>query len=296
MTTDAHAMELTIISGRSGSGKSAVLHVLEDAGYYAVDNLPGNLLPSLIEEMQQNNDAQTYKKVVVSFDARNTTINFQNLVDQLKQLPDSIKYSIIYLDADSKTLMKRFSETRRKHPLSDGKTTLKEAIEIETHILEPLSAAADLYINTSRMSVVELRKKIRQQICAEENAKMMSVTFMSFGFKRGVPIDADFVFDVRCLPNPYWQPELRELTGQHPDIVDFLGSQREVNDMFHDISTFVDRWLPHFADNQRSYVTVAIGCTGGMHRSVYLSERLKAWYSVKHNNVKINHRELKKLQ
>ena len=288
-TTDRS--QLIIISGRSGSGKSTALNVLEDAGFYAIDNLPENLFDSLVQEIQ-NTDYAAYKKVVISFDARNSTVDFNALIEKIKSLPKSIKCNIVFIDSRTSTLMQRYSETRRKHPLSKIDISLKQAIEIEKTRLQPLQDASHLYIDTTKMSVIELRQIIKKRLCETDESNSISIMFKSFGFKRGVPIDADFVFDVRCLPNPYWDPELRPFTGLDQPIQDFLSSQRDANDMFHDISTYINRWIPKFSSDQRSYITIAIGCTGGIHRSVYISERLKAWYSINHKNIQIHHREL----
>jgi RNase adapter protein RapZ len=218
------------------------------------------------------------------------------LTDQIKSLPSNIKHTILFLNSDSKTLVIRFSETRRKHPLSNNTRTLKEAIELESHILEPLATAADLRINTNKMTIVELRKKIKASVSDQTNQSSTLITFMSFGFKNGTPIDADFIFDVRCLPNPYWDKELRQFSGQHERIINFLDNEPEVLDMFEDISSFVDRWIPKFIANERSYVTIAIGCTGGFHRSVYLSEKLTQWFLTKHTNTQLQHRELRYIE
>jgi UPF0042 nucleotide-binding protein len=284
-------MKLVIISGRSGSGKSTALNILEDVGYYCIDNLPAGLLAHLVQQTRDNNSDE-YRYIAVSIDARNSTTNFGTIPDLIKKLPTDVHTDIIYLDANSATLIKRFSETRRKHPLSNEKIALKQAIEAERKLLEPIAHAADLNINTSQMSVHELRDIIKKRVFRESTAPGMAILFMSFGYKRGIPIDADFVYDVRCLPNPYWIPTLRSLSGRDQGVIDFLSEQQDVNDMFNDICHYLDRWLPSFESNNRSYMTIAIGCTGGMHRSVYLSERLKRHYSSKCGNVQVHHREL----
>ncbi len=284
-------MKLVIISGRSGSGKSTALNVLEDVGYYCIDNLPAGLLPELIEQTR-NNDSEEYKNIAVSIDARNSTSDFSLVPKLLRKLPSDVLSEIIYLDANSPTLIKRFSETRRKHPLSNKQRALKEAIDAEHTLLDPIAHSAALSIDTSELSVHELRDIVKKRVFRDSNAPGMAVMFLSFGYKRGIPIDADIVYDVRCLPNPYWLPHLRCLTGQEQDVIDFLGEQTEVNAMFEDICSYLDKWLPSFENNNRSYMTIAIGCTGGMHRSVYLSERLCNWYAKRLEHVQVHHREL----
>ena len=284
-------MKLVIISGRSGSGKSTALNVLEDVGYYCIDNLPAGLLPALIEQTR-NNNSEEYKNIAVSIDARNSTSDFSSIPKLLRSLPSDVSWDIIYLDANSPTLIKRFSETRRKHPLSNKKLALKEAINAENTLLEPIAHSADLTINTSEMSVHALRDIVKKRVFRTSQAPGMALMFLSFGYKRGIPIDADIVYDVRCLPNPYWLPELRNQTGREQGVIDFLGKQTEVNAMFEDICSYLDNWLPSFEDNNRSYMTIAIGCTGGMHRSVYLSERLCSCYAKRLDHVQVHHREL----
>jgi UPF0042 nucleotide-binding protein len=285
-------MHLVIISGRSGSGKSTVLNVLEDVGYYCIDNLPLALLPELIRQTRES-ASDEHKLVAVCIDARNATTDFSHFATLVAELPADVQTDVIYLDASTPTLFKRFSETRRKHPLSNVQTALREAIVKERALLQPIANAADLVINTSQMSVHELRAIIKKRVLSESAASnSMAILFMSFGFKRGIPIDADMVYDVRCLPNPYWVPDLRSKTGLDSAVKEFLDDQPEVIEMFEDIRHYLDRWLPRFAANNRSYMTIAIGCTGGMHRSVYLSERLRNWYASHFGNVQVHHREL----
>lgn len=285
-------MKLVIISGRSGSGKSTVLHMLEDVGFYCIDNLPAGLLPALVKEAQDNPDSVEYNAIAVSIDARNSTSDFSRIPDLLDSLPETVHTEIIYLDANSETLIKRFSETRRKHPLSSTAVALQEAVIAEQKLLEPIADIADLKIDTSQLSVHELRHIIRKRLEKHSSSSSMAILFTSFGYKKGIPIDVDIVYDVRCLPNPYWVQQLRSLTGRDQPVIDFLDSQAEVENMFQDITNFLDKWLPEFDNNNRSYMTIAIGCTGGMHRSVYLSERLRSWYADHYENVQVRHREL----
>ena len=286
-------MKLIIISGRSGSGKSTALNVLEDVGYYCIDNLPAGLLPELIQQIREKKQTFADETVAVSIDARNATTDFSTIPQLIRhQLPSDVQSDVIYLDANSPTLIKRFSETRRKHPLSNEEVALKEAIDAEKELLEPISNIADLTMNTSHMSVHELRDVIKKRVSVDSNDSKMAILFMSFGYKRGIPIDADIVYDVRCLPNPYWLRHLRSQTGQDQDVKDYLNQQQEVNVMFDDIKQYLDKWLPQFENNNRRYMTIAIGCTGGMHRSVYLSERLQNCYADNYSNVQVRHRDI----
>lgn len=282
-------MKLVIISGRSGSGKSTALNVLEDAGFYAIDNLPVALLPQLVEQVSQKK--QGNELLAVCIDARNHTDDIQNFLPIIESLPRSIEKQIIYLDALSPVLIRRFSETRRKHPLSNSSTSLKQAIQKEKALLDPIAAIADLHIDTSQMNVHTLRSTVKKRIALTVDSGM-SVLFTSFGFKNGIPVDADFVYDVRCLPNPYWEPSLRHLTGRDSAIQEYFSKQEDVIKMLGDIQHFLDDWLPKFSENNRSYVTISIGCTGGMHRSVFIAEQLKAHFSQAYANVLIHHRDL----
>lgn len=283
-------MKLLIISGRSGSGKSTVLHILEDRGFYCIDNLPASLLPSLLERVTA--DQAVVSQIAVSIDARNIHADLQQFPTFVGQLrAKGLSPQIIFLDANSQTLLRRFSESRRKHPLSNNKVGLREAIDREAALLEPIAMLATLNIDTSAMALHELRDTIKNQLI-EESATGMVLQFQSFGFKNGVPVDADIVYDVRCLPNPYWDVALRSLTGLDRKVCDYLDSQQEVQQMFDDIRTFLEKWLPRFEDNNRSYITVALGCTGGQHRSVYLCEKLGGFFGETGRNVQVRHREL----
>ncbi|TQV80171.1 RNase adapter RapZ [Exilibacterium tricleocarpae] len=284
-------MRLVVISGRSGSGKSTALHVLEDVGFNCVDNLPASLLPALIEEVNQRERAEDLR-FAVSIDARNTWSDLQKfpqLIADTRQ--PGLTVEVLFLDARSPTLIQRFSETRRKHPLSDESTDLREAIATERRLLEPIVDVADLVIDTSNLTLHQLRDLVKTRIVGTD-PNGMAVLFESFGFKRGVPVDADLVFDVRCLPNPYWKPQLRSLTGCDSEVIAFLEEHPLVADMQADISAYLNRWLPHFEANNRSYITIAIGCTGGQHRSVYLVEQLGKLFSEQQGNVLVRHREL----
>jgi len=283
-------MRLVIISGRSGSGKSTALHVMEDAGFYCIDNLPAALLPPLVERMTQS--AERPEGIAVSIDARNMIedlFRFPDILSEVKAF--HIHCDIVFLDAREATLVTRFSETRRKHPLSNTETDLREAIDREKVLLEPIREMADIRIDTTDLNLYELRERVQEQV-ARDAVPGLAIVFQSFGFKNGVPVDADFVFDVRCLPNPHWHKELRDFTGQETPVRDFLDQEASVQNMFADIAAFMDHWLPDFATGNRTYLTVAIGCTGGKHRSVYLCEKLQKHFAEKFSNVQIRHREL----
>ena len=283
-------MKLLIISGRSGSGKSTVLHILEDRGYYCIDNLPASLLPSLVDRVTADNTAVPL--VAVSIDARNIHADLQRFPDFVRQLESAgLHAEIIFLDANGQTLLRRFSESRRKHPLTTSKIGLREAIDREAELLEPISVLASLTVDTSNMSLHELRDIIKSRVI-ENSATGMTLQFQSFGYKNGVPAEADIVYDVRCLPNPYWETSLRSLTGLDDKVSTYLDNETEVQEMFADIRDFLQTWLPRFEDNNRSYMTVALGCTGGQHRSVYLCERLSQHFSTLGKNVQVRHREL----
>jgi RNase adapter protein RapZ len=283
-------MQLLIISGRSGSGKSTALNQLEDEGYYCIDNLPVSLLPALVREASAEQFAH-FQGTAVCIDARNAWKDLANFSDTMAALPDTVNTSILYLDADDTVLIKRFSETRRRHPLSTDKMPLKEAIDLERGLLEPISSAASLVLDTSQMTIYELRDAVKQRLVGD-HAGVMSILFQSFGFKRGVPVDTDLVFDVRMLPNPHWVRELRLKTGLDDEVRQFLEEQPLTGELYGDLRRFLDSWLPRYGDNNRSYMTIALGCTGGQHRSVYLANRLFQHYRTTYPQVHIRHREL----
>ncbi|MBL1266801.1 MAG: RNase adapter RapZ [Halomonas sp.] len=283
-------MQLVIISGRSGSGKSIALQALEDLGYYAIDNLPAMLLGSLVDELRDQGD-RTH--LAVSIDARNLPGALERLPSLLEELRQrKIDFQVIYLTTDARILLERYSATRRRHPLTrDSEMTLEEAINKEEETLEDIRDLADLLIDTSRLSVHDLRRRITDQVAHQRRDKL-TLTLESFGYKRGVPLDADLVFDVRCLPNPYWDPTLRQFTGRDAEIVAFLSSYPIVDAMSDDILAWLERWLPAYQNSQRSYMTIAIGCTGGQHRSVYMVEKLAEKLAPSMGEVQLRHREL----
>lgn len=278
-------MQLILISGRSGSGKTVALRVIEDLGYYVVDNIPVNLLPSLIRSVSDN-----YDKVAVSVDARNMTKKPEEIDEILDYLPGFASKTFFYLDCDDSTLIKRYSETRRLHPLSQNNASLDEAIKAERTLLDPIASKADLFIDTTDLSVHQLADNIREKVLGKKSNQLI-ITFESFGFKYGIPKQADYVFDARFLPNPHWEPALKSLTGLDQPVIDFLTSQPVVHKFAWQIKTFIDTWLPHLERNNRSYLTVAIGCTGGQHRSVYLAQFLADSFAKYHPNVTSHHRE-----
>ncbi len=275
-------MQLIIVTGLSGSGKSVVLKALEDAGYYCIDNLPATLLPQIYENL---NNSQS--RVAISTDTRSGAL--EALPENIEKLKaQGINVQVLFLESTKQALVKRFSETRRRHPLSNEDITLGESLELERKLLAPLSELGH-HIDTSDLSANTLRGWVKDFVAQE--SKNITLLFTSFGFKHGIPLDADFVFDVRCLPNPHYDSKLRPMTGRDLPVQAFLEQQPMVNDMSQDIQNFVTRWLPSFIQENRSYLTIAIGCTGGQHRSVYIVEELGKHFS-QQQQVLIRHREL----
>lgn len=283
-------MNFFLVSGLSGSGKSIALQALEDLGYYCIDNLPANLLSRFAEEVMKQGEEGT-TDCAVSIDSRNREF-LRSLPENLEALKYlGLNYKILFLEADEETLVRRFSETRRKHPLTDQRTALTEGIRREKELVEPLATAAARRINTSNVTPQELRGLVRD-FAGREIGESLTLLFESFGYKHSVPRDADFVFDARCLPNPYWEEELKPLTGLDDEVRKFLEKSQRVEEMIRQISDFIDYWLPAFQEEYRSYITVAIGCTGGQHRSVYLVERLARHFRERFGEVSVRHREL----
>jgi RNase adapter protein RapZ len=281
-------MRLVIVSGLSGSGKSVALHMLEDLDYYCVDNIPAGLLPMFISHTVRSHES-TYSSTAVGVDARNRPAEISSvptLVDELKR--SGLSCEVIFLRADDETLLKRYSETRRRHPLSRDGLGLAEAIRQERGLLEPIADAADLIVDTTRTTVHELRELIRQRVGGRTDGRM-SILFESFAYRHGVPGDADFVFDVRSLPNPYWEPGLARFTGRDPAVIEYLERYPIVAKMYADLVGFLEHWIPELVRTNRSYLTIAIGCTGGQHRSVYLVERLAQHFSARYAQVHARH-------
>jgi len=284
-------VRLVIISGRSGSGKSTALNVLEDAGFNCIDNFPVGLLPALVHTALRD-PRQRGQRMAVSIDARNSATELKRFPEILLSLDRmDLDCEVIYLDALGPTLVKRFSETRRRHPLTNEATDLKQAIEAEHELLGGIADLADLVIDTTQLSTATLADLINVRI-AETSVRGLSLLFRSFGFKYGIPVDGDLVFDIRCLPNPHYVPELRRLTGRDAAVVAYLEADVDVLAMYSDIRRYLETWLPKFEQNNRIYMTVAIGCTGGQHRSVYMAEKLGSHFKKTIPNVLVRHREL----
>jgi UPF0042 nucleotide-binding protein len=285
-------LRLVIISGVSGSGKSVALHVLEDLGFYCIDNIPVPLLKPFVDEIVWRKDP-AFENVGIGLDARSRPSDLAQVPTLVQKLREGgLAVEIIFLQTDNKVLLSRFSETRRKHPLSDANTSLEEAIAKERELLSPIINSAELVIDTTRMSVYALREQIRERV-APRSPGALSIMIESFGYKNGLPANADFVFDVRCLPNPYWEPQLRPLSGKDAPVRAFLDSAPMVQRMVDDIVAFLEEWIPRYQDFQRSYLTVAIGCTGGMHRSVYVAEAVAKRLSAKHKSIRTHHSEVR---
>ncbi|HYW93696.1 MAG TPA: RNase adapter RapZ [Gammaproteobacteria bacterium] len=283
-------MKLVIVSGLSGSGKSVALNMLEDLDYYCIDNMPLAVLESFVLDTAATGDP-AYELMAVGVDARARSRDIAGFADCVERLRRAgVQSETIFLRADNDIILKRYSETRRKHPLTSGRVPLAEAIRAESELLAPIAEQADLVIDTSSTTMHQLRDMIRERV--HGHANVISLLLESFGYKHGVPGDADFVFDSRCLPNPHWEPGLRALTGQDQAVIGYLESQPLVQQMCEDITGFLDRWIPCFEADNRSYVTIAVGCTGGQHRSVYLVERLAAYLRGRDLKVLVRHREL----
>jgi UPF0042 nucleotide-binding protein len=286
-------MLLIIVSGLSGSGKSVALHMLEDVDFYCVDNIPAALLKPFISHTVRGM-GDTYPRTAVGLDARNRPNEIETipvLVNELKR--SGITCEVLYLHATDEVLLKRYAETRRKHPLVTGQVSLREAIASERRLLEPIIAAADFVIDTSHMGVHALRELIRERIDRRREGRL-SLMFESFGFKHGIPGDADFVFDVRSLPNPYWEHALRPLNGCDAAVIEYLAGFPSVAVMIAELTAFLERRVAEFSLANRSYLTIAIGCTGGQHRSVYIAEQLARHFRESHPQVLTRHDTLQK--
>lgn len=284
-------MRLILISGQSGAGKSVALRALEDLGYYAVDNLPVRLLPALAAELQGDGNpaVESAAAVVDVRSPRHDLTDFDSLFERLGGM--GVDAQVLYLGAERDALLERFSETRRRHPLTEGERSLAEALQHETVLLEPLRQRAAIRIDTTRTNVHELRALIQERV-AQRETRGLSLLVESFGFKHGSPRDADMVFDVRCLPNPFWKPDLRGLTGRDAAVVSFLAESGLVQDMCQDLHGYLARWIPRFEQENRAYLTVAVGCTGGRHRSVYVVDYLARHLREAYPRLMVRHREL----
>lgn len=283
-------MKLVIVTGLSGSGRTVALHMLEDLGYYCIDNMPPKLMPRLLHDALKSNNNH-YEELAVGIDARSGDVQISEIIEYLPELKHQVPDThIVFLLSDPEIIIKRYSESRRRHPLSSAEVSLEDAIALERERIDQLAEYADLIVDTTQTNVHQLRQIIREEI-AGHSTDNTSIMFRSFAFKRGRPATADFVFDVRHLPNPYWVTGLRELTGRDAAIQEWLSQQEEVNDMFTDIVQFLEKWLPRVAGTNRSYITIAIGCTGGRHRSVYMVERLSEHFKNAWSQVLTRHSE-----
>lgn len=281
-------MEIIIISGRSGAGKSVALRALEDAGYYCVDNIPLDLLPQLTDILSQSQSS-----VAISLDIRNIPNSANPLEQTLNTLQKYHQLKIIFLEADRGTLIRRYSDSRRLHPLSLKDLSLEAAIDEEYRYLEPLIQHANFIIDTTHLSTHTLAERLREFLRGNSD-KELKIVVESFGFKYGIPLDADYVFDVRCLPNPHWDPTLRPMTGLDAPVAEFLNSHTQVNEFIYLTRNYIDTWLPMLEKNNRSYLTIAIGCTGGKHRSVYIAQQLGEYFQAKGKIVQIQHKSLER--
>ena len=286
---DNSSQDVIIVSGMSGGGKSTALNALEDLGYYCIDNLPGAMLPYFGPQISAN--PELYKKVALGIDARSRESDLQVVLDWMASLQDSgFKCKLLFITADKAVLIKRFSETRRRHPLTGSDKTLPDAIENESRLLEPLRRHAHQVIDSSKTNIHQLRRQVWNFV--DRGSSGLTIVLQSFAFKQGVPQDVDFMFDARILPNPHWQDNLRDLTGKDEAVKSWLENDQQVLKMTQDIQQFMTTWLPAFQNAQRSYVTIGIGCTGGKHRSVYLAEELANSLRNEHENVLVHHREM----
>jgi UPF0042 nucleotide-binding protein len=284
-------MRLVIVSGLSGAGKSIALHMLEDLDYYCVDNIPAALLKPFVSHTLRSRE-NLYRRTGVGIDARNTATEIATVPDLVRELKSSgIECELIFLTASDEELLRRFAETRRKHPLSRGSEGLHEAIRLERALLEPIAQAADLILDTSHKGTHDLRETMRHRVDQRQRPRM-SILFESFGYKNGIPGDADFVFDARSLPNPYWEHDLRPLTGRDPPVIEFLARHPGVPRLVEDITRVIEARIPEFTATNRRYLTVAVGCTGGQHRSVHLVERLAADFARRYPEVSLRHSAL----
>ena len=284
-------LRLIRVSGLSGSGKSIALHVLEYLGYYCIDNIPAALIKAAVDEVRTG-EGRSAELLAVGVDARNRTQDLDalpSLIDELRA--QDVRTEIIFLHANDEVLLQRYSESRRRHPLAEHGTQLRVAIKAEREILAESNNSADLIIDTSETSIYELADVIRERVDRREN-ESLSVLIESFGFNSGIPADSDFVFDLRSLPNPYWSVDLRGLNGLDKEVIDFLNAQKMFVAMYDDILGFLDRWIPHFENAHRGYLTVAVGCTGGQHRSVCMAEKLSVQLRKRHEPVLTRHNSL----
>ena len=291
MADNERDKRLIVVSGMSGAGKSVALHTLEDLGYYCIDNLPANFLKAVVDDILAD-DSDRARLVAVGIDARNRRDDLLALPGVVHEVRErEIATDLLFFQASEDVLLQRFRETRRRHPLADEHTELRQALARERDLLAEIASAANLTIDTSNTSIYELADTIRQRV-GRRGREKLSVLIESFGFKHGIPGDADFVFDLRALPNPYWTVKLRGLTGLDPEVIEFLDNAGIVEEMHADIVAFLKRWIPRWKESDRGYMTIAIGCTGGQHRSVYMTERVARSLREVHDPVDVLHSAL----
>lgn len=284
-------MRIIFLSGLSGSGKTVALHMLEDMGYTSLDNFPIRMLRDYVAQ-EIDRERGDRRRIAIGMDARAGAEDLQILPLVVRDLREAgINCQVVFLTSDDDTLIRRYSETRRRHPLAQGEGSLSDAIRDERRVLSNVAEHADLTIDTTHLNVHDLREIIRQRLQLDDGGEL-SLLFMSFGYKHGVPRDADFVFDLRCLPNPHWENALRPLTGRDAPVVEYLQARDSVLRMRSELIAFLDRWIPCFEGADRSYLTVALGCTGGRHRSVYMTEQLAAYFAGKYSKVLVRHSSL----
>ena len=287
---DPREIHLIVLTGLSGGGKTVALRALEDLEFYCVDNLPSALLPQLVDAVVRGKGSRR-RLIAVGVDVRNRGTDFELMPNVLSQLAAAgVQVHLVFLDCRDEVLIKRYSETRRRHPLATRGVSLADAIVEERKLLRPLMAIAEKVIDSSELNVHQLRRLVATGYA--QATEGLTLMFQSFAFKRGLPLDADFVFDARCLPNPHWQPHLRPLSGKDAPVREYLDTEPLVGEYFADTARWLDAWLPRFEQDDRSYVTISIGCTGGRHRSVYLVEKLAAHYRDRREGVLTFHREL----
>lgn len=287
---DPHEIHLTVLTGMSGGGKTVALRALEDLEFYCVDNLPSALLPQLVNAVIKGGGKQ--RRIAVGVDVRNRGADFEHMPTVLSELAAAgVQVHLVFLDCSDEMLIKRYSESRRRHPLATRGLSLADAIAEERKRLRPLIAIAEKVIDSSELNVHQLRRLVATGYA--QAIEGLTLMFQSFAFRRGLPLDADFVFDARCLPNPHWQPHLRPLSGKDAPVREFLESNTLVEEYFTDTVRWLDAWLPRFEQDDRSYLTISVGCTGGRHRSVYLVEKLAAYYRDRREGVLVFHRELR---
>jgi RNase adapter protein RapZ len=287
---DPHEIQLIVLTGMSGGGKTVALRALEDLEFYCVDNLPSALLPQLVNAVINERRGKR-RRIAVGVDVRNRGTDFAHMPAVLSELAAAgVQVHLIFLDCRDEVLIKRYSETRRRHPLATRGLSLADAIAEERRLLRPLMAIAEKVIDSSELNVHQLRRLVATGYA--QATEGLTLMFQSFAFRRGLPLDADFVFDARCLPNPHWQPHLRPLSGKDAPVREFLDHEPLVGEYYADTVRWLDTWLPRFEQDDRSYMTISIGCTGGRHRSVYLVEKLAAYYRDRREGVLTFHREL----